>query len=30
MVQIQNFIYGEFGAYPMSVYIKLGMANYWS
>ena len=23
-------IYGELGAYPMSVYIKLGMVNYWS
>jgi len=26
-----NFmIYGELGAYPMSVYIKLRMVNYWS
>ena len=23
-------IYGELGAYPMSVYIKLRMVNYWS
>ena len=23
-------IYGELGAYPMSVYIKLCMVNYWS
>ena len=23
-------IYGELGTYPMSVYIKLGMVNYWS
>ena len=23
-------IYGELGACPMSVYIKLGMVNYWS
>ena len=23
-------IYGEFGAYPMSVYVKLRMVDYWS
>ena len=23
-------IYGELGAYPMSVYVKLRMVDYWS